>query len=932
MATQPIKLKRSATPGKIPTVSDLGLGELAINTFDGKAYLKKDDGSESIVELGSGGGFTAPRVIDLYDKDGSGTVASFDGVETRFQIRDSDNKIPAILSALSLAISVNGVIQKPNEGEPSSFTGFYITRNAVAGVDIVFGEAPGSTASFFGVLNGMFSPINGTSGITKLDDISSEFDGEKTSFTLKKNGDSYAPQYLVGVLIVLGGVVQTPVDSYSITGSTIEFTEAPESGIGFYGVDFKIGAPLSEELVLEDKNIELNAITNPSDENADGGGITLRGTTNKTITWSDTTNAWTSSEAVDVPAGSAVTPSLIFNGDTNTGLFSPGADQVAISTNGTGRLFVDSGGRVLAGNATSRSFDQGSITITPIAQVEGTGSSSAISITRNSATVTGPSVVLAKSRGTAVGAATAVLANDSLGAIYFEGTDGTNPIEAALISAAVDGTPNTDVMPGRLVFATTSSTGSTPTERMRLDSSGRLGLGTSAPGTNLEIKKDTASTFFDTTIDTTILLSGTPGAGNGNFGGSIGFSRLDSVGRINAVIAIKQTTSDSDQCGLSFFTHPSTTTGASLIEQLSITHDGKVGIGTTSPDALLTVNGVGAHGLGSVTAPSFAFTGDLNTGFWSPAADTIAASTGGSERARIDSDGKLLVGTATARTNIGPSINTNPQFQIEGTTSNGSSASIIRNSANNTAPQFNLAKTRGSSVGSIDAVIAGDILGAIQFQGSDGVNFYRGGQIQVEVDDTPGTASMPGRIIFSTTPSGSGAPTERARLTSTGALLVGTTVTPTGAGSGAVVAQDRVVIGAANAGTSQKIVGQPGNLTATTGTITFNFSFSGSVQNSAYIKLAVIARSSNNTPSNSPVAEYAFQLHVTSGGAVSINGTATIFEYTFVRATHFAFTDLGGRACSVTLTNPTASLLASAYSLDILAPVGRLEVGAITVT
>lgn len=44
--------------------------------------------------------------------------------------------------------------------------------------------------------------------------------------------------------------------------------------------------------------------------------------------------------------GTAGTPTITFTGDTNTGIYSPGADQVAISTNGTGRLFVDANGRV----------------------------------------------------------------------------------------------------------------------------------------------------------------------------------------------------------------------------------------------------------------------------------------------------------------------------------------------------------------------------------------------------------------------------------------------------------------------------------------------------------------------------------------------------------------------------------------------------------
>lgn len=52
---QTVKLKRSAVPGKVPTTSDLDLGELALNTHDGKLFLKRDNGAESIVELGAGG-------------------------------------------------------------------------------------------------------------------------------------------------------------------------------------------------------------------------------------------------------------------------------------------------------------------------------------------------------------------------------------------------------------------------------------------------------------------------------------------------------------------------------------------------------------------------------------------------------------------------------------------------------------------------------------------------------------------------------------------------------------------------------------------------------------------------------------------------------------------------------------------------------------
>jgi hypothetical protein len=49
---QTIKLKRSSTSGNVPSTGQLELGELAINTYDGKVYIKKDNGTESVVEIG----------------------------------------------------------------------------------------------------------------------------------------------------------------------------------------------------------------------------------------------------------------------------------------------------------------------------------------------------------------------------------------------------------------------------------------------------------------------------------------------------------------------------------------------------------------------------------------------------------------------------------------------------------------------------------------------------------------------------------------------------------------------------------------------------------------------------------------------------------------------------------------------------------------
>jgi len=101
-------------------------------------------------------------------------------------------------------------------------------------------------------------------------------------------------------------------------------------------------------------------------------------------------------------------------------------------------------------------------------------------------------IVFGKSRGTTAGSVVTVQANDNLGSIYWAGADGTslNPIAAA-IDVAVDGTPGLNDMPGRMVFSTTADGASTPTERVRINSSGNVGIGTNSPSQRLSIASST---------------------------------------------------------------------------------------------------------------------------------------------------------------------------------------------------------------------------------------------------------------------------------------------------------------------------------------------------------------------------------------------------------------------------------------------------------
>lgn len=69
-------------------------------------------------------------------------------------------------------------------------------------------------------------------------------------------------------------------------------------------------------------------------------------------------------------------------------------------------------------------------------------------------------------------------------------------------------------------------------------------------------------------------------------------------------------------------------------------------------------------GLGAVGTPAYTFTGDTNTGMWSPAADTIAFSEGGTESARFDANGNFLVNTTDPDANQGGASGTGMQFSV----------------------------------------------------------------------------------------------------------------------------------------------------------------------------------------------------------------------------------------------------------------------------
>lgn len=103
-----------------------------------------------------------------------------------------------------------------------------------------------------------------------------------------------------------------------------------------------------------------------------------------------------------------------------------------------------------------------------------------------------------------------------------------------------------------------------------------------------------------------------------------------------------------------------------------------------------------------------------------------------------------------------------------------------RFSNDNGAATVYLNKSRGSSLASGVIVQSGDGVGNLAFAAHDGVAYQRAGQIQVIVDAAPAAGSMPGRILFNTTPSGSTTPLEALRIDSAQRVAIGGTAATSG--------------------------------------------------------------------------------------------------------------------------------------------------------
>jgi hypothetical protein len=170
----------------------------------------------------------------------------------------------------------------------------------------------------------------------------------------------------------------------------------------------------------------------------------------------------TGANNIALAAGAVGTPSLYANGDTNTGIFFPAADTIAFAEGGAEAMRINDAGEVLVGGSTSINAANGCLT------VQRTNDDPYFALFRND---------------------TSIVNGNRIGNIdwYVNDTTSNTPTRVAYILGVASGDHSAGSNPTDLTFATTASGSATVTERMRIDSSGKVGIGTTSPSQALTI-------------------------------------------------------------------------------------------------------------------------------------------------------------------------------------------------------------------------------------------------------------------------------------------------------------------------------------------------------------------------------------------------------------------------------------------------------------
>ena len=246
-----------------------------------------------------------------------------------------------------------------------------------------------------------------------------------------------------------------------------------------------------------------------------GSFTTLAASGNTTLGDAEATDTHAVKGATTVLANSASAALTV----TQTGAGNAFVVEDSASTDST-PVVIDGNGFVNIGHTASIADVFGESTL-QVRRTDGNLSSFSNYANDNNAGI----VYFNKARGGSITTPTVLSSGDTVSSLLFSGYDGAAFKNAAEIKVFIDGTPGLNDMPGRLVFSTTADGASTPTERMRIDSSGNvlvtnpagLGYGTGAGGTvtqatsrttGVTLSKPTGKiTLFSTTATTGTFAS-----------------------------------------------------------------------------------------------------------------------------------------------------------------------------------------------------------------------------------------------------------------------------------------------------------------------------------------------------------------------------------------------------------------------------------------
>jgi hypothetical protein len=142
-----------------------------------------------------------------------------------------------------------------------------------------------------------------------------------------------------------------------------------------------------------------------------------------------------------------------------------------------------------------------------------------------------------------------------------------------------------------------------------------------------------------------------------------------------------------------------------------------------------------------------------------------------------------------------------PNWQMVGASAAESFLGVSRFVAGVGGPAIFMGHSRGAAAGTHTVINSGDSMGIIGFFGSDGTQFREGARIAADVDGTPGTGDMPGRLLLMVSPDGAAAPVEALRLSQDLAALFAGSVTATGTLAASAAATVGTTLGVTGAAT-----------------------------------------------------------------------------------------------------------------------------------